>query len=503
MLKFNKAFNVNIIALIVSFLFLFTSIAYSCPKDSLRVPVAQGSTYERIIGAMHSRATRFEALKRLLRMKGIDIEVWTDEQQKKMTQKDMAALLKALKAIGLTDMQIKNISDRIILCEVPQEIRLEGRGEKASRIGGIIVKTKEGHKILFPRDRIKDMGNKQYLADLLHEVVELDLIERGISVAIAHETAIKARDDFLRGSPVSIAEIGNKEDVKESPAKIDMSRVDQIIFEVMPGIFIIPDNLIGYMQENDNIDPDSATVPPYEESQRQHIVDLVTKLLSDSVPLFNSMATEGKDEVIRRMLTVGNILFPKSKFYKNGNINRILHHEIFHRIYAANPEIKAMGDKAFRTLFNDGQMRFQLRIMFQESPYWRTHFSDPDEFWAQYFYPSYTDSFIGDEWTELKKMMTRLISGSSKEAKDVSECLKKLQNEVLPQVQTQASGLLIQMENTIGHAPKMAQVIIPQSMQSASNQTNEIGNSAVEDKITGAMHESMVPYSYRGVNSSL
>lgn len=159
----------------------------------------QKSTYGRPIGTMHSGATRFEALKRLLRMKGIDIEVWANEQQEGMTPEDRVVLVRALKTIGLTEVQIENISNKIILCEVPQEIRLESRGKNASRIGGLIVKTKDGHKILFPKDRVKDVNNKQYLADLLHEVIELDLIEKGVVVDRAHEVAIAARNAFLRG----------------------------------------------------------------------------------------------------------------------------------------------------------------------------------------------------------------------------------------------------------------------------------------------------------------
>lgn len=63
MLKFNKAFNVNIIVLTVSLSFLFTNMRVPASRllklrdsDSLRVPVGQRSTYDRLIGAIHGHA---------------------------------------------------------------------------------------------------------------------------------------------------------------------------------------------------------------------------------------------------------------------------------------------------------------------------------------------------------------------------------------------------------------------------------------------------------------
>jgi len=50
MIKFNKAFNAKIVALTISVSFLFTGALYPSPisKDTLRVPVGQESTYERL-----------------------------------------------------------------------------------------------------------------------------------------------------------------------------------------------------------------------------------------------------------------------------------------------------------------------------------------------------------------------------------------------------------------------------------------------------------------------
>lgn len=212
-MRYKKYQFFNIISLILSLLLVWQNIIYACPsfsKDLLRAPVGQKATFDRIVGAMHSGETRFEALKRLLKIKGINIEAWVDEQQKNMSSEGKEVLIAALKAIGFTETQIQNILDKIVLCEVPHEIRLEGRGKNAARIGGVIVETKDGRKILFPKDRIKDMGNihyRQYLADLFHEVIELDLIEKGFNVAKAHEIAIEARNGFLKKGLVKIPEM--------------------------------------------------------------------------------------------------------------------------------------------------------------------------------------------------------------------------------------------------------------------------------------------------------
>jgi len=105
---------------------------------------------DKILGAMHDgydAASRLEALRRLLRMKGIDIEEWANEQAEKMKGRDIRNLKEALILIGLNQEQTEIILDKIILVDVPVQIRLEGNN---SRIGGVIISTKNGLKILFP-----------------------------------------------------------------------------------------------------------------------------------------------------------------------------------------------------------------------------------------------------------------------------------------------------------------------------------------------------------------
>ena len=153
---------------------------------------------EKILGAMHDgskAAVRLDALRRLLKMKGIDIEEWAESQAQKMGNLSQRKLREALVFVGLTPQQIDYLIDKIILVDVPSQIRLEG---ESSRIGGVIIKTRNGYKILFPKERIlANLQNKEFLADLLHEVVEIQAIERGVPVAQAHEIAMQARAEFL------------------------------------------------------------------------------------------------------------------------------------------------------------------------------------------------------------------------------------------------------------------------------------------------------------------
>ncbi|MBU4311928.1 MAG: metallophosphoesterase [Candidatus Omnitrophica bacterium] len=227
MVKFNKGYN--FIALIVSIIFLLTNTVYPCPlRDSLRVPAGQKPTFTRIIGAMHSGANRLEALKRFLRIKGIDIEQWASEQKEKMTEKDKTAISEALKDIdpNVTLAQIDSLVDKIILCEIPQEISLEktkGKIDYKSRIGALIVSTKDGPKILFPRDRI---SNFRYLPDLQHDVVELNEILNGTEESKAHEIALKARDKFLKEGKYTIPQIKDSKVVYDYPLAAMHAKVD-------------------------------------------------------------------------------------------------------------------------------------------------------------------------------------------------------------------------------------------------------------------------------------
>jgi len=174
------------------------------------------------------------------------------------------------------------------------------------------------------------------------------------------------------------------------------------------------------------------------------------------------------------MLTAGHILFPESKLDSSG-VKYFITHELFHRRYT-DPEIKTLADEAFQVIFNDGEMRFQLRIMFQNSAYWNVHFTNPDEFWAQYFYPSFQDSHYKNEWAELKRMMQRLIATKSADANLVERCLTRLSEKELPRVQRDADELYAQLRGALNEKPQMAKVIMPDGAMAAIDAA-EISNS--------------------------
>ena len=77
-MKFNKGLNLYIIALIVSFLFLFSGIAYSCQKDSLRVPMGQKNTNNRQEGLME--ITRDIEQYRKWQQEGVVVEIHAGNQ---------------------------------------------------------------------------------------------------------------------------------------------------------------------------------------------------------------------------------------------------------------------------------------------------------------------------------------------------------------------------------------------------------------------------------------
>ncbi|MCX5697065.1 MAG: hypothetical protein NTU54_03710, partial [Candidatus Omnitrophica bacterium] len=191
----------------------------AAPAAITTKPPATSGDDHGIIGAMHEdtaessvikhngvdrAARRLAALRRLLKIKGIDLKKFVEEQQGNMGPEDKAALERALREIGLNARQINIIASRIILVEVPERVRLDG----PRRIGGAIIRTQEGLKILFPKERIREfLHNIGYLGDLFHEIKEISLIAKFASEGMdmkeavnkAHEQAIQARKDFIQG----------------------------------------------------------------------------------------------------------------------------------------------------------------------------------------------------------------------------------------------------------------------------------------------------------------
>ena len=90
---------------------------------------------------------------------GILLKYFAIEQKNAMVEADKNDILNALKATGLNNDRISATIDKIILFELPENIGLEGR---RSRIGAVISETRDnGFNILFPKERIRDIVNKQ------------------------------------------------------------------------------------------------------------------------------------------------------------------------------------------------------------------------------------------------------------------------------------------------------------------------------------------------------
>jgi len=145
-----------------------------------------------IVGAMH-QGNRFEAFRRLLRMKGIDIRDVAEQEEGNQTGADNQAVDAALKALGFSDdTRRREVAQSVVLMDVPKEIELD-RGEKG-RLGALIIGKKDGEvRILLPRESIRDLS-AQGLGDLLHEICEIEFLEAGMSLDDAHYHAMRARD---------------------------------------------------------------------------------------------------------------------------------------------------------------------------------------------------------------------------------------------------------------------------------------------------------------------
>ncbi len=133
----------------------------------------------------------FDLLRRWIdrqrRNKKFDLERWAEEEA--ASDEDRDNLANALVVIGLSEEEVRALLKRITLVTIPAELeeqkRLFERMTNTKMRGGI-VRLKAGPRILFLKDLItgqNDPGNLQYL---LHEVVELELLESGMKFHDAH-----------------------------------------------------------------------------------------------------------------------------------------------------------------------------------------------------------------------------------------------------------------------------------------------------------------------------
>ncbi|MFA6079776.1 MAG: hypothetical protein WC779_08540, partial [Candidatus Omnitrophota bacterium] len=118
------------------------------------------------------------------------------------TDEDRKTIENALRSIGLSEEKISQMMGRILLLDVDP---IRGQGDA---VDGLLLRHEGVTKILFPRYGLKDLNNKTAMGNLLHEIVEVALIEKGTPVAEAHEKAMVARQAFIdkakRAQPAAV-----------------------------------------------------------------------------------------------------------------------------------------------------------------------------------------------------------------------------------------------------------------------------------------------------------
>ncbi len=120
------------------------------------------------------------------------------------TQADREAVrtaLQSLLAAGLTQEQIDRMADRILLVSV-KESRLDKAG---STLGGLILRHDGQFKVAFPRHRLT--AAPVALGDLLHEMIEIELMENGLRSNEAHWQAVQVQQTFEQQGVLAAAAI--------------------------------------------------------------------------------------------------------------------------------------------------------------------------------------------------------------------------------------------------------------------------------------------------------
>jgi len=150
------------------------------------------------------KTRKLDALKRLVdRGGGVDLEKAAKAQlgQRDNTAKinDRECLESALALIGVSTGGIEKIINRIMLVE--PEFSLD-RGQ-SGRIGGLIIGTTQGPMVLFERQRLYSLNKGDMdadsivLSDLLHEAVEIRLLEVGMEIEEADWYARRMQNVWL------------------------------------------------------------------------------------------------------------------------------------------------------------------------------------------------------------------------------------------------------------------------------------------------------------------
>jgi hypothetical protein len=154
---------------------------------------AAGSLGAGLRGSLRMGEKIFSAAKRFLDIHKIDIEEWAMAQQMLRTRSDDDKLLGLLDRIGLFD---GTILQDFLLVDPPPGFALTRRDPHFLAI----IETRQGLKIVMPKYRLDldRFGDRESLGDVVHEIVELRLLQGGIQERIAHLRAKRARQLFIR-----------------------------------------------------------------------------------------------------------------------------------------------------------------------------------------------------------------------------------------------------------------------------------------------------------------
>ncbi len=113
------------------------------------------------------------------------------------TPQDRQAIDRALARLrqaGLPEERIERMRARVF----PVTVAESKLGREGSRLGGLIVRHAGEYHVLFPRERLLN-PDPEVLGDLLHELVEIELLENGFTLAEAHWQALRLRRLWLEG----------------------------------------------------------------------------------------------------------------------------------------------------------------------------------------------------------------------------------------------------------------------------------------------------------------
>ena len=194
-------------------------------------------------------AGRIDRIRR--RLAGIILTPWLEMQEDTTTEEDREALRRTLvERLSIPEKQAKSLMRRIVLCEIPREIQLESMaGERRSRVGGLIVRTRAGYRILFPKYRVRDLANqtRDDQGDLLHELAEVLLIEEGLDVDMAHQIALEARGAHMAGEQVNLLEVVFREKARQQETA--RTEVEKHL-EARKGDDRIAPHIRGYLRED-------------------------------------------------------------------------------------------------------------------------------------------------------------------------------------------------------------------------------------------------------------